>query len=782
MRCVRNFILCGALAAMLAGCQTTGNSTGGFGFSERMKFVRAVSPENSDYAKAIQAFNNMKISVTEFVNSEPSLARRLCLTLYEVRDYGRFLECYRAHQSLKKEDTGTYHQMDVDILYGRYLIDIGEYQNAYDIIYPISEIPTGIFSHLTKKAAIIQLPALYRLLGEQDKATKLALEIESDLNSISLLSGQKSSDWVIRTTNARMAIARNDYEKAYTYLSEGYQVGLGSVLEVLGTLTLTNTLEDSLGYNDRKKMNFIYLYAYTAFKTGRYADAKDKYAELVKHEYFKSLKSIHYIAYYHLGHIALHEKKPEQAIKYFKYAIDIIESERSTINTEAARIGFVGDKQAVYKDLVASLIKSGSYAEAFEYAERAKARALIDLLASKKTFNAGRSTAQVNEMLSALRDAEMNSIVAVSAGTKNSANRGISSNQNIEKILSAAPETASLVSVTTMKVADIQAMLKRDEAILEYFYQGDGGVFAFVVSRDGINAFTIDSKGLDADVQRFRSAINAYQTNDWEEWSGKLYNRLIQPVANAIKGKKHLTIVPHGALHYLPFNALKNNHGTMLIEQHSLRLLPSASVMKFLHKPSKTTENLLVFGNPDRTDAPALPGAEAEARTIAALWGKSRVILRGNATETLIKQSAASFRYIHLASHGQFNPANPMQSRMLLSVDKDNDGDLMVSEIYDLNLNADLVTLSACQTGLGDVKNGDDVVGLNRGFLYAGASSILASLWEVPDNATRDLMTDFYKNLKIMDMRSAIQKAQLSTYKKYKHPIAWAAFQMTGGV
>ena len=122
-----------------------------------------------------------------------------------------------------------------------------------------------------------------------------------------------------------------------------------------------------------------------------------------------------------------------------------------------------------------------------------------------------------------------------------------------------------------------------------------------------------------------------------------------------------------------------------------------------------------------------------------------------------------------------------MASRLLLSADQTNDGNLTVSEIYDLNLNADLVTLSACQTGLGDVKDGDDVVGLNRGFLYAGAKAVLASLWNVPDLATKELMTTFYVNSRSMSLLRALQKAQLRGIEKFKHPIAWAAFQLTGG-
>ena len=122
-----------------------------------------------------------------------------------------------------------------------------------------------------------------------------------------------------------------------------------------------------------------------------------------------------------------------------------------------------------------------------------------------------------------------------------------------------------------------------------------------------------------------------------------------------------------------------------------------------------------------------------------------------------------------------------MQSSLLLAKDDSNDGHLTVSEIYDLDLNADLVTLSACETGLGKINNGDDVIGLNRGFLYAGANTIISSLWQVSDAATADLMQRFYQS-NGKDKRAALHSAQLSVKKIYPHPYYWAAFQMTGAV
>ncbi len=247
----------------------------------------------------------------------------------------------------------------------------------------------------------------------------------------------------------------------------------------------------------------------------------------------------------------------------------------------------------------------------------------------------------------------------------------------------------------------------------------------------------------------------------------------------ALRGKL-LTVVPHGPLHYLPFAALHDGE-RYLIERTEIRLLPSASVLAFLDKKTAATQDLLAFGNPDRNDPKlALPGAEAETRAIDQGRRNSRILLRKLASEANFKKFAPSFRYLHLASHGEFNADNPLQSRLLLAAGQGEDGNLTVNELYDLRLNAELVTLSACETGLGEIKSGDDVIGLTRGFLYAGARSTVTSLWPVSDDSTAHLMKVFYAKLKAGSKTSALRAALLSTKAKFSHPFYWSAFNLTG--
>jgi CHAT domain-containing protein len=155
-------------------------------------------------------------------------------------------------------------------------------------------------------------------------------------------------------------------------------------------------------------------------------------------------------------------------------------------------------------------------------------------------------------------------------------------------------------------------------------------------------------------------------------------------------------------------------------------------------------------------------------------------LLRDAASERAFRAESAAFGYLHLATHGKFQSSAPLKSFLLLAGDDDFDGLLTVDEIYNLKLHADLVSLSACETGLGRGGAGDDVVGLVRGFFYSGARSLLASYWAVDDQATSELMQAFYRNLQRMNKRDALRAAQLAALAQRQEPYFWASFYLTG--
>jgi len=513
-------------------------------------------------------------------------------------------------------------------------------------------------------------------------------------------------------------------------------------------------------------------------ETGRIAEAKKGYDDLLKVPQSRQNGSIYWILLFDRGRIAEKEGRLDEATVLYRQAVDVIEQQRSTINTETSKIGFVGDKQSVYHRIVSALQASGRAAEAFEYVERSKSRALVDMLAAQKDFSLPPdSRQQVQTLLAAYDRADADSRVQDERQDP-SATRSIAVKAK-QELKDQAPELASLVQVISPSAREIQALIPPDETVIEYYYT-DGDFYAFVLTSQKLEAVRLDLAGLTDDVRHFRKLLESPGSQGSAEASRKLHRRLFRPVAKSVSTDK-LVVVPHGILHYLPFNALHDGERYM-IDRYKLRVLPSAGVLRYLQaKKAPSSGNILALGNPDLGNPELdLKFAQAEALAVAKTLPQSRALLRRDATETAFRKYGGGFRYLHLATHGRFDAEAPLKSALLLTPDSESDGLLTVDKLYTMRLQAELVTLSACETGLGKVAGGDDVVGLTRGFLYAGAPSIVASLWKVDDRATSDLMTRFYSALQDRDKGEALRQAQLETKKRYAHPFYWAAFQLTG--
>ncbi len=537
------------------------------------------------------------------------------------------------------------------------------------------------------------------------------------------------------------------------------------------------------------------------FETGRLDEAKVGYELILSNPLTKVFASTYWLILNDMGQIAARAGDNAAAIDYFKQTIDVIERQRSNINTESFKIGFVGDKQDVYRNMVSALITENRPGEAFEYAERAKARALIDMLASKEKLAAkGRdNVATIATLLGDEKREAAAVVAAIYSGTAKSGKLALDAPASVrDRLTTIDAETASLISVSVPGIKEIQNLLPAGETLIEYFGSGKE-LFAFVVDKQGVHAVKLDGERLHEDILEFRNWISPgggetrgnrnlmrqqRVTTSAPASASALYGRLFQPLEPYIHNK-NLTIVPHAALHYLPFAAL-NTGKNYLLDRYAIRMLPSASVMKYMRKnaASKKTTSALVLGNPDLGDPTYdLPYAEKEATAVGGMIKGSKVFLRKQATKAEVKKYGASAKYIHFASHGIFKPEQPLESGLALAKDGDGTGMLTVGELYEMRLDADLITLSACETALGKIERGDDVVGITRGFLYAGAGTIVSTLWQVDDEATGILMRTFYSQLKNNDKRSALRNAQLALKNGAKsQPYYWAAFQLTGAM
>jgi CHAT domain-containing protein len=518
------------------------------------------------------------------------------------------------------------------------------------------------------------------------------------------------------------------------------------------------------------------IYAESLSRTGDTTEARSMLDTILKLPEIRDMGSLYWAALYERGMIALADGQREQAVGLLKDSVDAIERTRSTISYEAAKIGFAGDKQTVYAALVGAYAQAGDWNDAFLVAERAKARALVDLLAQQQDLAPPASADdKVRQLLAEATTSESTAGLPVDADVVR--NLSVVAASRTE-LANAAPETASLVSVQAVPIANIASRLTADDTLIDYYRVGDD-LYAFVLSGTTVKGFKLSAKGLDEEVRSFRAAIERREPQATER-GRPLYERLIRPLRGELKGSQ-LTISPHGVLHYLPFGALPDGE-QYLLDRFSVRLIPSADTLVYLKtdRPHKVGK-VLALGNPDLGDPKFdLPNAQVEAVDVAAMFPASKALVRGEASKTAVKTLGSGFAILHFATHGTFNPDSPLSSGLYLAKGSEANGLLTVSDLYTLRFDTELVTLSACQTALGKVASGDDVIGLTRGFLYSGARSIVASLWEVNDAATEQLMLSFYRNLQDHTSREALRLAQIETRAKYPHPLFWGAFQIVG--
>jgi len=482
-------------------------------------------------------------------------------------------------------------------------------------------------------------------------------------------------------------------------------------------------------------------------------------------------------------------RRPDEALAALRRAIALVEDVRAELGEPELRSGFFETKQGLYQNAVRLALRASQPDEAFELAERSRSRAFLDLLGNRATLSKGRTRALVDEEL-ALRarlaearaaTAEVDderdlrqARVAVEAAER--AYRAF-----LERVRKESLEQASLMSVETVTLAQTQALLPESTTLLEYLV-GERDVVVWAVDRSAARAFRLplERTALVAEVQQFRAAIaDRAELSVVQTRARDLYDRLVAPVLPAVRGDQ-LVIVPHDVLHYLPFAALRSPDQRWLIERYALTTLPSASVLKYLgDKAGAAGATALAIGNPDLGPGLELRFAEREARLIAERQPGTTVLVRGEATEARAKALLGTAGLVHFATHGELSEDDPLASALLMVPGGGEDGRLEVREVLGLDLHARLIVLSACETGLGKLSRGDDLVGLQRAFLYAGTPAVVTTLWKVDDRASFELVRIFYDQL-AGGAAQALRQAQLEAMKQYAHPFAWAAFVLTG--
>lgn len=487
----------------------------------------------------------------------------------------------------------------------------------------------------------------------------------------------------------------------------------------------------------------------------------------------------------------------------FRRAVAVVEDLRAQLPSDEFRTAFVSDKLTPYTELVRLCLASPSprVTEALGYVERAKSRALIDMLSGavqihlqpRDQFEAD-LLARLEELREELNwfysqinrppDAEAPRSPAITAALHGDLREREGKLLEIMRQLQQRGQ-GLLAPVEPPDIARLQRQLGADTALVEYFSL-DGQLLAFLVTNESVEVIgnLAQESEVAAALDRLRFQINSlrYGAARMQSHLDQLAQRtrhylkalhlLLLSEVEARIGQRRLVVVPHRTLHYVPFHALFDG-ASYTIERREVCYAPSAGVLSHcLGLPERPIKRALLVGVPDAQ----APRVRDEVLALETLFDEAIVLLGEAATTAALNQHAETADVLHLACHGNFRADNPLFSSLKLA-----DGWLTVRDAYGLDLDCDLVVLSACETGVSAVAPGDEIIGLARGFFSAGAPSLLLTLWTVDDEATADLMAFFYQRLLAGDgPAAALRWAQRKMLERKPHPFFWSPFILLG--
>ena len=494
------------------------------------------------------------------------------------------------------------------------------------------------------------------------------------------------------------------------------------------------------------------------------------------------------------GLLARDAGEPESALKLFQNAVAGIDRLRGMLSVEEVRSFFLDDKANVYGDLILALLQADvpseeEIAAAFVLIERARARTLLERLvtvAEESTPADAEQEPRQEEIRRRLYWLYNRLFGSSGRGQLDGLHSHEIRRQEAKLQREAWRSPALLRTARPVDVAALRSVLARDEQAVVYYMAGDE-LLTFIVGHNEIGlvrrlgpAAALASLRMELSFQLGRVEIGAGHVLRHgsrllarvETVLKRAYQLLLAPIAGRLHGRR-LLIVPHGELHRLPFHAFQRPDGSYLLQHYEIAYAPSASIVTHCRRidgRSMGNWRLAAVGVED----PSIPNARAEVATIARHYAESRIFEAADASRAGLREAARGADILHIATHGLFRGDNPFFSALKLA-----DGWMDVRAIYRLPLRAQLVVLSACDSGIGDVRGGDEIIGLTRGFLGAGARRLIASLWSVNDAAVVELMDHFYRILAqsgSKNVAAALRATQLAAIEAGQHPYFWAPF------
>ena len=517
---------------------------------------------------------------------------------------------------------------------------------------------------------------------------------------------------------------------------------------------------------------------------------------------------LNYQAQFLMGKLRLAEGNAAEAYEAYQKARAALENLRSALHGEELKISFMKNRLQVYEELVELCLArdTAGTEEAFLYIEQAKSRSMLDSMfkpgsasSSMRGNNQGQS--QLVRNIAELREElnwyyhriEIEQLRQQERAPERVSELMTRAREREDELLRVLREASSaeghcdgLQTPAALDLDDIRAQLGDDETLLEYFCVRDR-ILVALLTRSSLEIVPVTViprvsnllRLLQFQLSKLRLGPEYTETFEktflaaTQEHLRQLYQELIAPVEQRLRGS-HLIVVPHDLLHHLPFGALFNGE-RYLIDSFSVSYAPSASIYALCRgRASRNDGDSLLLGIPDKS----APCITQEIESIASILPNARVFLGSDASSDVLQQQAEHSRFIHIATHGFFRQDNPMFSGIRLS-----DSLLSLYDLYQLKWPAELVTLSGCATGLSVVAYGDELLGLVRGLIYAGARSVLLTLWDVHDLSSAEFMKLFYGHLLDQGHKGrALQHAMLELRERYPHPYHWAPFTLVGKV
>ena len=719
------------------------------------------------------ALNSWHHALEYFLKNKDRSSESACYTNlgnvhYSLGDFRKAIDYYERSLEITEETGDRAGKSKCYTNIGNVHYSLGDFRKAIEYYEKSLEIDREVGDKSGESKCYMGLGNAYRSLGDFRKAIdyyEKSLEITEE-------TGDRAAESACYANLGNAYHDLGDFRKAIDYYEKSLEITkeIGDRAGESKCYANLGIAYDNLG-DFRKAIEYYEKSLVTMKETG------DINSERIVN---LSLCRIHY--------------KPEKelAYKYCKHSIELSEMISGKLVEEEKKIMFSTQTSDAYHYMIPLCLNLKKEKEAFNYTERSKSRAFLDLLAATEIRPTVKLTEKLKSLLQneqiyldRLREIQTRHLrqtkISVELGEIDAIREKL--DQIYDQIEEFDPEYVYARKGGPLSLDNMQDMLssqKRNIVLIEYFITEDKAIIFVISSKDdtfSIKTVPLSQEALNKYTEDYpkRMAVYSYFQNI-DKPSLELGNYLIEPVSDYLNKGDLIYFVPYGSLHYIPLHAVELR-GEPLIKRHPVVYAPSASIIKFCQsKGSNTLESCASFGVDPYGRLKET--VEKEAEKVAGLF-RGTGYIDSQATKSTVLEKCADKDVIHFACHGYFDNADPLSSGVVLH----NKAVLTAREIFNMRLTTKLVTLSACQTGINERSPGDELIGLTRAFLYAGAPSVIVSLWLVNSPSTYELMLEFYRLLKNgADKATALQKAQIKIMEKkeYAHPYYWAPFVLVG--